>query len=468
MLVRFLTVLVVLACGGCQAPLVIVPDDIGSRGLLVGELCDIGGGPVDFYADPIINQRKFIGGMRQKYLTVPLAPGSYTLERFHESAGGNAIISFYAEYPINVNFTIESQQATSIGLLVMHPKPHRAPPGVVASGTGATPYRVVVLDNTDEMASLLHDLRPQLYQSLRPNQPMSSLRPPADPTALARVRETIIATRFEQDIRQGREPSAYVTGCAGTIGRMTKNANGQASLRALPTNTLANLSACNAVGDRLACLISREKYISVIGDKVTHERLPAEMNANTLHAVSKDRLVLIDDSMNIYTSVNNGAQWTKYTGAAFAEPLGRDYRGDPKNRFGMHAGASGFYIYGVDLNAEHSRLLRGDYRTGEFRNLNLPPKVDYLSTVRETRAGLFVAPSMTHLTKGKLQFLPTGSNVWQQRDAPTVSCYDLAFPDDSGANLQALCSGDNNVWSSADGGVTWKRMFRADSLFALP
>jgi photosystem II stability/assembly factor-like uncharacterized protein len=247
---------------------------------------------------------------------------------------------------------------------------------------------------------------------------------------------------------------------------MTVGQNGQAAFKTLETHTLANLSTCNAAGERLVCLISREKYVSVIGDRVTQEQLPAGMNANSLHAVSRDRLVLIDDSMNVYSRTDGAATWSKYTGAAFAKPLGRDFLADPKHRFGVHLGAKNFYIFGRDMDEAHTRVLRGDYRTGELVNLNIP-NAEYLSSIRETQAGVFVAPRWAFFAKAKMNFLPTGSDAWRQIDTPSSGCHDLAFADDSGANLQVLCEADN-VWSSKDSGASWQRIFRANSLFALP
>lgn len=463
-------ILSLLACGGCAAPIVMVPDAIGSRGLLLGEVCRLDGEPVP-YGDPFIDKgdtgKQYLGGMRQEYLTVPLAPGQYSIRHLNEMVYSSNIYSRYNIYPIRVGVDIVAGQATSIGLLLLDPKPQGPlPAGTAASGYSSTPYRVVALDNSTEMAMLLKDSRPQLFRSLRADQPMAASKAGSAPEMIAQARRTIISNRFEQQLRQGRAPTEYVTGCAGTVGRMTVGSNGQAAFKTLETRTLANLSSCNAANERLACLISREKYISVIGDRVTHEQLPAGVNANSLHAVSNDRLVLVDDSMNVYSSTDNGASWSKYSGAAFAEPLGRDFRADPKHRFGVHVGAKNFYIFGREMNEDHTRVLRGDYRTGELVNLNIP-KASYLSSIRETQAGLFVAPTWTFFAKGKVQFLASGSNAWQQIQTPSAGCYDLAFADDSGLNLQLLCETDT-VWSSKDSGASWQRMFRANSLFASP
>ena len=102
-----------------------------------------------------------------------------------------------------------------------------------------------------------------------------------------------------------------------------------------------------------------------------------------------------------------------------------------------------------------------------LRKVELPPKTEYLSTFRETRKGLFIGPSFTFFAKGSFHFQPTGSTGWEQRRAPASGCWDIAFPDDSGDQIQLLC-GVDQVWSSADGGVTWQRIFRSNSLFAAP
>lgn len=457
--------LLAAACAGCAWQPVIVPEDVGARGLLVGELCSTDNSfPRD--GDPVITSKTllgspktYVGGLRDGYLTVPLSPGEYQISSITQHDGG-----MQRFFPVWLDFKIERQQATSIGMILVNPS-HRPESGPgAATAVNGTPFAVIPLDHADAMAKRLQDTHPQLYASLRTDNPVLLPYKLADAAKLTQYRMSIAKTRLESDLRRG-VPAEYVTGCAGTVARL--GSSGRSGLTLLPTDTLVDLSYCSPAGDRLACLISRREYLSVIGGKVTHETLPEGITANSMQAASSKRLVLVDDSMNVYTRADGDKEWTRYSDVAFASPLTLDGRGDPKHRFTIHMGANSFYVFGRALDAAHTRLLQGDYQTGALRKVELPPKMSYLSTFRETRKGLFIGPSWTFFAKGSFHFLPNGASVWEQRRAPMSECWDIAFPDESGDQIQLRCRQDE-VWNSADGGVTWQRIFRANSLFASP
>ncbi len=68
-----------LAVCGCVSSIVIIPDDIGGRGLLVGQIsADTVPGAEDL--DPVINGHTHIGGARRGYLVLSLSPGVYSLD----------------------------------------------------------------------------------------------------------------------------------------------------------------------------------------------------------------------------------------------------------------------------------------------------------------------------------------------------------------------------------------------------
>jgi photosystem II stability/assembly factor-like uncharacterized protein len=189
------------------------------------------------------------------------------------------------------------------------------------------------------------------------------------------------------------------------------------------------------------------------------------MSVNSLYAFGDVGLVAVDDAMNIHTSRDDGATWTTNSEFAFKKPLERSKdRPDSKNRFGFSAGRDGYYVYGKYLDTDQTSIVYADYRTGAYKNLQAPKDVGYVTAVQETDAGVFISPRGMEFAKSKVYFLARGSSTWEARTTPDSACIDIAFQDTTGKALQVLCARDV-VFRSADGGVTWERIFRADSAF---
>lgn len=448
-----------LILGGCAKPLVILPDNVGDQGLLVAKVASPDMGDVR-EGDPVISGRKFLSGMRKGYVVVPLHPGEYTFQALNTLAGSNSFSTPYGTYttthswsfPVGRTFTIEQGKATNLGLLVF-----------LSGQAGTSRYYLLAFDNSAEMATFLQETHPKLYRSLKDPTPIAT-GPFVDPGKISELRKVIALRVLKQ---RGRlEPDqGYIAGPAGTLARVKRNKAGElVDLVMLDTGTFADLSVCSTGPDRAACLKSTTEYLLVQGESVRTLKIPEGVTANSLH-VFRDRLALVDNSLNIYDSRDGGRSWAKYSGVAWKEALGYEYyRPDQKNRFSFHNGKDGYYIYSPSMAAAKAPLMYYDYATAAYRNLMLPAGVERVEIVRETDAGLFIGPTHTELAKGKIHLLPAGSSSWEVRETPEAGCKDFAATDSSGREIQVLCKREN-AWKSTDGGMSWQRMFKIDSLF---
>jgi hypothetical protein len=444
---------------GCARPLVMIPDDIGDQGLLIGKVSVPG--VVEFTGlDPMIDGRMHVLGLRDGYIVIALSPGKYTLNALSRIAGSQtistAVGTYYSEtiqsYPLELPFTIEAGRATNIGLLVLRPS---AKPNDIGKYV-----QIAALDNSEEMASFLRQAHPRLFASLKNPSPV--LAPGRYQEPVHRFRQ-----RHAQELA-GRKPAGtawayYVGGAAGTLARVEKTASGS-TVRILDTGTFADLSRCSTSASRLVCLKSTTEYLFVRDGVLSARRVPDGVMANSMHVFGDSGIALVDDAMQIYNSLDDGRTWAQYAGATRAKPVARGVAPEPLHSFGLHAGRSGYYLYSVGMKAADTKLVHFNYAKREFALMTLPESVEYIKVLQETEEGLFIGPSHTDFAKGKLHFLPRQGDRWTARDAPQAQCRDLAFPDQRGRRLQVLC-GRDSVWKSEDSGATWSRMFITDSLF---
>lgn len=446
---------------GCATPIVFIPDDIAHQGLLVGKVVtpDM---PDLLEGDPVIDGRKFSGGMRSGYVVVPLDPGEYNLESINVRTGSRTISTPYSthttvystSYPIGRSFTIERGRATNVGLLVF-----------MAGAKGSSRYYMFALDNSKEMATFLRETHPALQASLK-DAALDAPGPFLDPAKTSQLRRVIAITMLARHKhRYVGTTLGYVGGPAGTLVRIKRDSTGKAvDLVVLDTGTAVDLTECSVSSDRAACMLSSSEFLLAKGESVTTMKVPEGVIGNSIH-VYEGGLALVDSSMNIYNSGDDGRSWTKYDGVAWAEPLGYDWtRPDQKNRFSFVSGKRGFYLYSPTIESDKAPLLYYDYALRSYRNLSLPDSADRVKSVYETDAGLFVGPSYTAFANGKVHLLPAGGGAWQVRETPEAACKDFAVIDGSGREIQILCKKEN-VWKSTDGGLNWQRIFKNDSLF---
>jgi hypothetical protein len=320
------------------------------------------------------------------------------------------------------------------------------------------------------MNTFLREIRPKLYASLLQKNPVLAPGNYFNGEQINSLRSYIAS-------KQNVGAKAYLTGPVGTLARLIRNsAGGTTQYKVMETNTLADLSNCSSTSKIVACLISTSEYLVAIEDKVIRHSMPAGVFANSLLALNENWLIVVDNSMNIYSSLDSGQTWKKFDKAALPQPLEAKYGlAVPKHRFAFFMGKDGYYIFlktdtSMNTTSEQDKwMVYGDYRTATMRKLNNAQRVWEISDLRETDSGIFLGPYGAGLSKSEIHFLPKSTVNWETREIPEPGCQRIAFLDNSGNRLQVLCTNifdhKDKALESKNGGLKWSQIPQANSLF---
>src|ERR1041385_8109884 len=113
----------------CQTPMVMIPDDIGDRGLLVAQISAARIADLE-RATPVVDNKKYQFGTRDGFVVIALDPGEYAFGYLTIDVGSNiATTSPYGRTytqatrtePINKRVKIEAGRITSASLLLLAP-----------------------------------------------------------------------------------------------------------------------------------------------------------------------------------------------------------------------------------------------------------------------------------------------------------------------------------------------------------
>lgn len=462
-----------IALTGCATRTFPTPEVIGNQGLVVGQILTVDYMPG--IETPVINGKEYGTSVSRGYILLALNPGQYTLEKFvgtGPSDRPNQYIIYSYPYPMQRNFTIEAGKVTNLGLLLIQSR------NTGADQANTNRYNIFLADNSREMTSFLKEVRPKLYDSLKQKNPVLAPGNYFNGEQVNSLRSYIASKKIQStDWKRDYGNSTYVTGPAGTLATLTRNTSGAiTTYKVLETNSLADLSDCNSKMKVAACLISSTEYIMVKNDQVTRHALPPGLVANSLLALNDNWLVMVDNSVNVYSSLDNGQTWRKFDKAAVPQPIKAIFEYDSRDRFGFFMGKDGYYIflkanYYLDASSpEHKLMVYGDYRTATLRKLNLPKPISEISKLHETDLGIYLG-SYGGFTSSDIYFLPKGKENWETRELHQTGCHTpTAFPDNSGNRLQVLCwdslvSGKYTAWESNNGGLKWSEIPQANSLF---
>ena len=451
---------------GCATKSFPTPEVIGSDGLAIGQVLT-----VDYLRGvntPVINGKPYTEALSQGYFLIALKPGQYSLDSFVGSAFdshvANTTYSTNYTYPINRKFTIEAGKATNLGLFLIQSR---------NTGTDANSnkYSIFLADNSREMTTFLRETKPKLYDSLTQKQLLLTPGHYFNRAQITSLRSYIASRKINSaDWKREFGNNAYVTGPAGTMAHVIRDSAGAITkFQVLETNTLADLSACTSTPRHIACLISTTEYITVKDDKVALHNLPSGVVGNSLLAFSDTGLTVVDLSMNIYTSFDNGSTWKKSGIATLPLPIESKYKiADPKHEFSFYTTPNGHYIstQGTSLYFGYAKpvenhLVYMDYRTSTYHQILLPEPVKKYHQSYKANAGLYFLPEIVLFSPTQIYFLPKDKDTFEVRTLPQPGCDAPDFPDISGNWLQLKCrdrSGPQQFWESKNGGLKWSQI----------
>lgn len=460
-------VLAVLFLSACSTPLVIVPKDVGDRGLLVAQVSSQTMAEA-LSSDPVIRSpndqgRLYTGGLRGGTLIVPLPPGEYELTQLSRMTGSSSISTGYGtihqtsrmNYPVGRTFTIEAGKATTLGMLVFERSPE-----------GGDRYLLMYADNRKELERFLRERYESTYLSLRGERFIAADVPQLAPEGLHQLRRYLAADRLAKPQWQFEHPDAqFVTASFGAAARVVREPGRPPAIGELiETGTVADLSGCSIAGARVACVTGAHHYLLLEDDQMREVAAPDGVTVNSIHVFAESGIVIVDDDMRFHNSQDGGRSWQVYDGVRRAKPFRRDgYRRAALNNVTFVPGRNGFYAFERGVGSGKGSIVHADHATATYRTIPVPGGVSSLNVLQEASRGLYVGPNYSLAAKGRAHFLPAGENEWAVLELPASGCSDLRVAEDTVLTIDVSCAG--GVYRSEDGGTSWSPLLKAQSLF---
>jgi hypothetical protein len=97
-----------------------------------------------------------------------------------------------------------------------------------------------------------------------------------------------------------------------------------------------------------------------------------------------------------------------------------------------------------------------DYNKFGLKSIDVPKEIENIIVVKDTAAGMYAGITDTIMSDSELYHLPKNSNQWVKRIIPSHGCKDVIFLDDSGQNIEVICSEVKIRYRTANGGITWQ------------
>ena len=460
---------------GCASPLVMLPDDVGTSGLLVGQISSATWPEVS-YSDPLISYdhvefeseenasskprkpnivtRYHIGGVRANTLIVPLAPGEYTLEGLQRSDGGSSFSTpygtyssnRYVNYPLKIKFKIERGRATNLGMIEIEHLKQR----------GDRSFATHRLDNTVELTTFLEERHHEMFNSLENKEFIQGFEQTMTHEELSKLRAFIAKQKIDSKPWQyDHTNDLIVTGNAGTLARISRDNKGKAHIRRIYNpHTVADLSDCGVSGSRAVCIVSKETILLLDNDTIKWYTLSDAAPINSVSPFGQAGILLIDDSRRFHVSYDNGESWSQYEGVLREKPIERsNYKPINMDSFGIYLGKEGYYVF-----EKHSDgpLVYADYEQRQHQILDLPKSVNNITQVEEKAGMLFIGPEKTEILHDELHFMSLSTKQWTVREVPTNLCSKMAILDEEANHIQLYC-GNRDVQVTHDQGVSWSK-----------
>lgn len=430
-----------------------LPDNLGDKGLVVGQIVGIGRlFDWSMHKEIMIDNRKK-GVVVNSFIVIPLSPGEYELSSlFSKSYGGSnsyggvtVTTTNTTTMPLKRKFTVQPKQITNLGLLVLYPDPQ---------DKEQKKFMRLYVDNTADMKHFIKTAYPQHASGL--NVDTMTLAPgEMMPDNLLQLLRKELATK--KAIESGGY-ATYVAADVGTLAELLKGKDGKITdVKLIEVPTVSNLQSKspNYVIDQLAFLTKSHRLFLVKGGRVIEKTPPASLRAGNIYVLSANDLIIVDDKFEIYSSYDSGDSWQQYLGGVT----------EKKVRPVVWPGTTGYYTFIVNP----PRALFSTYGKLDFKPIDLPKDMDSLELLRERPTGLFAERTISVFKETKNRpffFQASGQSTWETKLMPAANCEHIKFLDKGGLNVSTNCW-DRAVWAAAmgqrqqyiskDGGTSWQQ-----------
>ena len=447
----FVVLFVCILFAGCASIAVYkpsLPDDIGDKGLVVGQVAgikDLWGW--SYNKKVLINNRK-AGDVVNGFIAIPLPPGEYSLdglydENFRDSSsyGGMTITRISTDVVrLKRTFTVRPKEVTNLGLIILYPDP---------SDWEKRRFLRLFADNTEDMKRFLKLYYPTLSARLDIDGVTLAPGDFASAEQLRVIRKDLAMSEIDGSV------SPFVAGSVGTLAEAERNDAGKVTrVKLIEIPTLSNIQSVSPPygKGRFAFLTTNHRLFLVQNGKVIEKRPPEGLREGKVFLFGRSDVVIIDDRFEIYMSTVKSDRWRMYIGSM------------TKERVDAHLipARGGFYAYAE----APPRLVQRRSGTPEFIPIALPGEMKRLGTVTESSDGLYAEEAITVGTETgprPFYFRPAGKTEWETRRMPSSNCDYIKYIDRKGDLLSTECGnqtggsdGKTDQYASGDGGRTWE------------
>ena len=449
--INFLLLIVLGFLAGCVSSttntvnIVRIPDDLGQQGLLLVKLSSDHLGMFN-KVQPQINDKLYQNSYQDSgYVELVLTPGEYTFNSLMNSIGGSSAHAEGAaasistvKYPIDKKFRIEAGKVSNLGMLFF-----------LTHADDTKNYTPSQIDNTEEARRYLQTAYPKLYASLHDKTPQLVPGAYLETSELSALRKEIALRASTSMSAQDMTDTEFLTGTIGTLALIQKIPGSTLSkIDMIETHTLEDVERerCAAAHGRLVCVLGG-RLISVNGAERRAQPLPSPMaTVDRAHVFGTRGIVLTDRRLHVFSSLNNGINWSRYDDAVLNEPL------DTSTKVGFDNGKNGFYIYS---SASDRTVLYSPYAQLAYKKMQLPAMVKKVQHLREFDGGVVIGPEWSLLGDTNLYTGSFDSAQWEERKIPANQCAKIQLEDRRSEKISVVCLGQ--VYRSKDGGRSWEK-----------
>ena len=456
----FILVAATLACAVVSAEklkLNKLPNQLDKKGLVIMQI-----GPSQWDGAEI----KLSNGKKSKiqagFLVESLTPGQYSVESVTGLSGFNyGVISHtttYSTLTIGRDFEVLPGSITNLGLLyVLEQSDHK--------NTEDKEVFALSFDNKGAVSQYLQQYYPTLSANISADDIILAPHTYSN-DKLPEIRNILYRLYAESAYRLYKAGNEFLGMLIASPVQLTESgyAVGDLGLIAQPNDD----GKLNILANDSVARLSQVKYseaapwfFSQSGDlyRMDGARLvPVQSKPDDFHVASAAMLsdtaiALADRRFNFLVSMDVGQTWQQ-----------SDHLSLPDNQslsIDFAAGADRIYAMGRDsawlMKKPAAAIL--DRSTGEVSDFELPKKIKkHMKAIFETEAGLYVQTEKAGSTPTTLHLLRTGSDKWEKSEVMRYFGCRVAFPNQSGRDITALCGPRKDVLVySRDYGQTWER-----------
>jgi len=431
-MLRVLAVSLMLTLISCVRTAVeVTPENMKGKGLLVGHVSvsNFGWGKSINFGSARISGETYPGAIKNGYIAIPMLPGNYGFESISNRIG-NTINTL----PIKGRFTIKAGEVTNLGEVFL-----------MFKEKGSTRYRMIYLDNNDDMQGFLRTKYKTVYQSLHKKKINKADVKYVDKKLLSVVRK--VALSQEPRYKTNRH---YVIGPLGIIGKKVYKEGKLKDIAWVDTGTYQNINNCSISKISIVCMVPNMNT----GDKVFYGKgriqkfykKPDGFKDGRFVNLNNQEIYWINEDMSFFHSKNKAKSWAKNIKFRVESTDSSTIFTKPSSFMSRN----GVYFYS---GKKDSSIIYSEYGSDKYEKIKSPVIGEKIRGLVETSKGLYSTGSYSVFSDGELFFKAKEANEWVKRKLPAAGCGYVRLTDYDNDRVEVRCNG--GVYVSSDEGKSF-------------